>query len=273
MSDLEKKIDKVLHATTRRQRIPSLYEIKGKFYHAKSGKPVKTAPVKPMLVRPSGVSRDMWTWVEKGGRAWDGEDPRGKERTPTRRYNEWVARGGLKRAARAKQAMGGKRRKAKRREMSHDEKMMVLAKKLSTPRKTCPRCAFFYDADLTTCPQCGGRRTKGAAAMGGKRRHSDPDVVDVMFRVVKSGEDKGIVEAFFPGLPGTNWWDMTAYAHVGQHSDASFDYVSRKTRPAKPSEYAALKRELESKPYEYKLRVVKKATQRHLAQRQAAMKR
>jgi hypothetical protein len=211
MADLEKKIDKVLHATTRRQRIPSLYELRGTFYRVKSGKPVRVAPVKPMLVRPSGLP-DLWTWMEKGGRAWGAEDPRGKERTPTRRYNEWVARGGLKRAARAKQAMGG------------------------------------------------------------KRRHSDSDVVDVMFRVVKAGEWKGTVEAWFPSLPGTNAYyrDMLTYAHIGQHGSGDIDYMQQKTRNAKPSEYASLKRELESGPDGYKLRVVKKMTRKHYEQRKAA---
>lgn len=214
MADLEKQIDRAwrLIAPRKQERKPSLFEIKGKFYHAKSGKAVKAAPVKPTLVRPSGVSRDMWTWVEKGGRAWGGEDPRGKERTPRLRYHEWVAKGGLKRAARA---------------------------------------------------------------IGGKKRHSsgDPDVVDVMFRAVKSGEDKGTVEAWFPALPGTNdyYRDMLVYAHVGQHSSGDISYMQQKTRNATPSEYAALKRELEQGVVvNYKLRVVKKMTRKHFEQRKAA---
>jgi len=217
MADLEKKIDNAwrLIAPRKQERKPSLYELRGTFYHSKSGKPVKTAPIKPTRVSTyiEGVGpKDWWTWAEKSGRAWGHEDPRGKERTPTRRYHEWVASGGLKRAARAKQAMGG------------------------------------------------------------KRRHSDPNVVDVLFRVVKAGDFKGTVEAWFPGLPGTNayWKDMTMYAHIGQHSSGDVDYMQQKTRNAKPSEYASLKRELESGPDGYKLRVVKRMTRKHFEQRKAA---
>jgi hypothetical protein len=111
-----------------------------------------------------------------------------------------------------------------------------------------------------------------ASHKGGKRRHSDPDVVDVMFRIVKSGEGKGEVEAWMPGLPGTNAYyrDMQMYAHYGQHGSGSIEYMQQRTRPAKPSEYAALKSELESAPYHYKLRVVKKMTRKHYEQRKAA---
>jgi hypothetical protein len=109
---------------------------------------------------------------------------------------------------------------------------------------------------------------------GGKRRHgiAGPDVVDVLFRVVKAGEFKGSVEAWFPGLPGTNnyYRDMMTYAHMGQHGSGDIGYMQSETRPAKPSEYANLKRELESVPYEYKLRVVKRMTQKHYEQRKAA---
>jgi hypothetical protein len=109
-----------------------------------------------------------------------------------------------------------------------------------------------------------------ASHKGGKRRHSDSDVVDVMFRVVKAGAFKGDVDAWFPGLPGTDVFDMTVYAHVGQHSTGDPQYMRTKTRPAKRSEYAALKRELESPPFNYKLRVVQKATAKHARQRRAA---
>jgi len=121
------------------------------------------------------------------------------------------------------------------------------------------------------------RRGHAAAllhAMGGKRRHGGgPDVVDVMFRVIKAGEWKGTVEAWFPGLPGTNdyYRDMLTYAHMGQHGSGDIGYMQQKTRNAKPSEYAALKRELESLgPEPYKLRVVKKMTRKHFEQRKAA---
>jgi hypothetical protein len=42
-----------------------------------------------------------------------------------------------------------------------------------------------------------------------------------------------------------------SYEHVGQHGAADYRGVMQATRPAKPDEYAALKRELESAPYNY----------------------
>jgi hypothetical protein len=52
----------------------------------------------------------------------------------------------------------------------------------------------------------------------------------------------------------------SSYEHVGQHGDASYSGVIRQTTPATPEEYADLKRELESAPYNYDLRVVKRYT-------------
>jgi len=50
----------------------------------------------------------------------------------------------------------------------------------------------------------------------------------------------------------------SSFEHVGQHGDASYSGVIRQTTPATPEEYANLKRELESAPYNYVLRVVKR---------------
>lgn len=78
------------------------------------------------------------------------------------------------------------------------------------------------------------------------------EVVDVMFRMWR-----GEVIALFPGLmdsPG----HCQSYQHVGQHGGADCGGIIRRSRPAEPQEYAALKRELESEPFEYKLRVVQR---------------
>jgi len=98
---------------------------------------------------------------------------------------------------------------------------------------------------------------------------TDTDVVDVMFRAVKAGDDKGVVEAWFPGLPGTSAYDMTVYSHVGQHGSGDPTYMRLKTRPATPAEYGGLKRELES--IGYVLRVVRRASVHHARQRRAAL--
>lgn len=50
-----------------------------------------------------------------------------------------------------------------------------------------------------------------------------------------------------------------SFEHVGQHGGADYDGVIRQTVPATPEEYADLKREIESPPYNYKLRVCKRA--------------
>ena len=69
-------------------------------------------------------------------------------------------------------------------------------------------------------------------------------------------EPDGEVLAVFPYEPGTNDpATCTVFAHFGQHSYASQEYVTGRTRPAAPDEYAALKRELERPPYKYVLDV------------------
>lgn len=68
----------------------------------------------------------------------------------------------------------------------------------------------------------------------------------VIFRAEKSGMHKGEVTAVFPTWPaGRRGRDMTVYAHVGQHSAASFEWY-RTTRPATADEYADLLVELRS---------------------------
>lgn len=77
----------------------------------------------------------------------------------------------------------------------------------------------------------------------------------VIFRKWRNGN----IIALFPYMPGTNSpYTCGSYEHVGQHGAATPDYVVSLTTPANPEECAALKRELESKPYEYKLRVIKR---------------
>ncbi len=84
--------------------------------------------------------------------------------------------------------------------------------------------------------------------------------VPVLFRVDARGDFKGSVTAVFPTLPGSPGC-MTCYARVGQHSSCSLGWVMASTRPATPEEFAALKRELESAPFHYRLRVVKRISQ------------
>jgi len=91
-------------------------------------------------------------------------------------------------------------------------------------------------------------------------------MIDVIFRTDKAGLHKGEVTAVFPATPGSGQCDVSCFAHIGQHSAASRDWY-RTTRPALPHEYAEVKRELESAPYRYRLRVVRRWTRRHDAAR------
>lgn len=92
------------------------------------------------------------------------------------------------------------------------------------------------------------------------------DIDDVIFKL----EGKDVV-AVFPAIPGTNAYDCACFAHLGQHGSAAIGYASS-LKPATPAQYAELKAELERVPYEYKLRVTRRFTSRHLAARKAVMR-
>lgn len=85
-------------------------------------------------------------------------------------------------------------------------------------------------------------------------------LTDVIFRK----EKEGTILAVFPYIMGTRKGDYQCYAHIGQHSYCDyFDYVLKCTEPAKPTEYANLKRELENlSPEPYRLNVVKRMNRR-----------
>jgi len=78
------------------------------------------------------------------------------------------------------------------------------------------------------------------------------ELVRVVFRAFRDGD----VIALFPDLPGTNDPRTCAsYLHVGQHGSADYRAVIADTRPARVPEYESLRRELESAPFFYDLRV------------------
>ena len=67
---------------------------------------------------------------------------------------------------------------------------------------------------------------------------------------------QGEVIAMFPAEPaGLEKHVCSSYMHVGQHGSADGRMIIRESRPATPDEYASLKAELESYPYEYRLKV------------------
>lgn len=81
----------------------------------------------------------------------------------------------------------------------------------------------------------------------------------------------GEILALFPQIPESyNGYSCSCYAHVGQHSGADPMVVVGQTRPAKPAEYADLKRELEGLGYD--LQVASKCTSRDFKIRREACK-
>jgi hypothetical protein len=87
-----------------------------------------------------------------------------------------------------------------------------------------------------------------------------PETV-VIFRVWK---DDGSVIALFVEVPADLQGKFcNSYEHIGQHSGADFNGVCEGTRPATPAEFASLKRELESNPYCYRLKVLDEANEQN----------
>ena len=81
------------------------------------------------------------------------------------------------------------------------------------------------------------------------------DPVKVIFRKWPK-KDGGDVIAIMPELvEGNNRY--TSYQHIGQHGACDRSIMWR-TKPATPEEYADLKRELESDPYDYRFKVIRK---------------
>ena len=80
----------------------------------------------------------------------------------------------------------------------------------------------------------------------------------VIFRKDKSNKYADNITAVFPYLvQGGSVPLMECYAHVGQHGSCSYDWYLQDTKPAKPDEYASLKRELEDN-YGYDLDIKQK---------------
>ena len=92
---------------------------------------------------------------------------------------------------------------------------------------------------------------------------------DAIFRWEGSRRD-GAPVAIFPAIPGTNAYNVTVYAHLGQHGHGTPQYLNR-LRLATEAEYAPLLAELKS--IGYNPRVVKRMTARHRAARAAECSR
>jgi len=67
--------------------------------------------------------------------------------------------------------------------------------------------------------------------------------------------DGGNVFALFPEIPSDrNGLLCTSYEHVGQHSGADYYGCIQRSKPAKPEEYDALRKELEGRGYALDIR-------------------
>jgi hypothetical protein len=88
-----------------------------------------------------------------------------------------------------------------------------------------------------------------------------PDATIVVFRKWRSRRDGYDIIALFPDIPESGGMCLS-FEHTGQHGAADYSSVISRTYPAEPFEYAALKRELESAPYEYVLDVRQRAPRR-----------
>lgn len=90
----------------------------------------------------------------------------------------------------------------------------------------------------------------------------DTEETPVIFR--KFGKNDGYaVIALFPTIPDAySGPSFGSYMHVGQHSGCNPDIVSI-TKLATPEEYEDLKRELESEPYGYRLKVCRRISRHH----------
>lgn len=85
---------------------------------------------------------------------------------------------------------------------------------------------------------------------------TDEDTTRVIFRDW-GGANAGDIVAILIDVPA-NPGRVVCFEHVGQHGEGTWAALIGNTKPATPEQYAALKRELESPPYEYKLIVRKR---------------
>lgn len=102
------------------------------------------------------------------------------------------------------------------------------------------------------------RLVKRTAVITDEVLAEEPQKDVVIFRqYMTKGVHEGQVIALFPQIKASGAL-FTCFGHAGQHGSADYDLTMRLTRPATEAEYAALKKELESAPYYYRLDVRKR---------------
>lgn len=78
------------------------------------------------------------------------------------------------------------------------------------------------------------------------------EFIEMKTVVIFRKEKEGNILAVFPYNIADWNGNMTCYAHLGQHSAMSPEYL-KETKPCKPEEYKALKNELEGLGYDLKV--------------------
>ena len=80
---------------------------------------------------------------------------------------------------------------------------------------------------------------------------------------------QGDVIALFVDEPSDvrRWYNCESYMHIGQHGGANPHWIIMHSRPATTAEYAPLKKELESDPYNYKLIIRQRMTRTMIEER------
>lgn len=88
----------------------------------------------------------------------------------------------------------------------------------------------------------------------------DEEETKVIFKLARYPDGEREIIAFFPGA-SANPGKIMCYAHNGQHGEASEEFYYMNCRNCTESQYAPLKRELETH-YGYRLKVVKRTTRK-----------
>lgn len=92
----------------------------------------------------------------------------------------------------------------------------------------------------------------------------DTDITPVIFRRWPKHEG-GAVVAIFPALLGSYAsHTMTCYEHVGQHGQCD-GHIIHRTKPAAETDpdVMELRRELEGRPYGYRLKIYRRINRQH----------
>jgi len=81
----------------------------------------------------------------------------------------------------------------------------------------------------------------------------DTAVTEMLFRVDKTKGFEGTIFALMPYDIADRSGNITTYQHVGQHSAGDYHICLAQSKRATPSQYADLKKDLESAGYKIKV--------------------